>query len=61
MLDTKTVAAIYGISLCRVNQIAADRGIAPKKIGGIHLWSVAQCKQIKPKPNGRPPYKKAKR
>lgn len=53
-MDSKTAAAVYGFSLCRLNQIAKERGVKPTTLGGSHLWTSAQVKELKPKVNGRP-------
>ena len=53
-MDSKTAAAQYGFSLCRLNQIAKERGVKPTTLGGIHLWTPLQVKKLKPKVNGRP-------
>jgi hypothetical protein len=53
-MDSKSAAAVYGFGICRLNQIAKERGIKPITLGGSQLWSVPQVLKLKPKANGRP-------
>jgi len=54
LFDTKGAAAVYGISICRINQLAAARGVTPQVFGGINVWTSAQVRKLKPLANGRP-------
>lgn len=54
LFDTKAAAAVYGITICRINQLAAARGVTPLVLGGINIWTSAQVKKLKPLANGRP-------
>ena len=53
-MTSRTAAEAYGFTLGRLNQIAKERGIEPLTMGGIHLWTAQQVKELKPKSIGRP-------
>lgn len=54
LYDSKMASAFYQISICRINQLAAARGIEPMRLGGINVWTKAQLIKLKPQANGRP-------
>lgn len=57
--STPQVAAILGVSLGRVRQLAANRGIQPiMRISRMALWSPSQVEALRPGPPGTPGHRK---
>lgn len=54
LLPTRLVADILGVSLGRVQQLAAARGVPPVLLGGRRFWTQEQVSQLRPGKNGRP-------
>ena len=54
LLPTRLVADMLEVSLGRVSQLAAARGIKPTVIAGRHFWTQQQVSQLRPGKTGRP-------
>ena len=61
LLPTRLVADMLEVSIGRISQLAANRGIAPTMIAGRRFWTQAQVSQLRPGKTGRPRKAKAAR
>ena len=52
--DTRSVAKKFGVSMCRVHQLVASRGISPIRRGGSLLFTPDMVSKMQPMKTGRP-------
>jgi hypothetical protein len=54
LLPTRLVADMLEVSIGRISQLAASRGIVPTIVAGRRFWTQEQVTQLRPRKTGRP-------